>query len=103
MDHNGTSMRRGEAIQKLTDLMPELRELGVRSLSLFGSVARDESTSTSDLDVLIEFEGERTSQKFFGTLFMLEDRLGVKVDIAQPDTLHHVIKEKVLAEALKVA
>lgn len=83
--------------------MPELRKFGVRSLSLFGSVARDEATDASDLDLLVEFEGARTSERFFGTLFLIEESLGVKVDLAQPDTLHRIIKERVLDGALKVA
>ncbi len=96
-------MERAEAIRKLKGLMPELRKFGVKSLSLYGSVARNEATSKSDLDLLVEFEGERTSEKFFGTLFLLEDELGVKVDLAQPDTLHWLIRDEVLDGALKVA
>lgn len=42
---------------------PELDRLGVKSLSVFGSVARGDETDTSDLDVLVEFSGLRRSMR----------------------------------------
>ena len=35
----------------------ELDAMGVRSLSIFGSVARDEAGPESDVDLLVEFDG----------------------------------------------
>lgn len=83
--------------------MPQLKELGVRSISLFGSVARDDATEASDLDIIAEFNPPYTMRQYINTLFLIEDTLGVKVDLAEPDTLHPRIRDKVLSEALKVA
>lgn len=47
-------MRRDEAIARLKALEPEIRRFGVRTLYLFGSVARDEAGAASDLDVFVE-------------------------------------------------
>jgi len=58
-----------------------LRLFGVRSLSLFGSVARDEARSDSDVDVLVEFEGPTTFEGHMGLLIFLEDLLGARVDV----------------------
>lgn len=96
-------MKRDEAVRRLRDLMPQLQELGVTSLSVFGSVARDEAKDTSDLDLLAEFSPPYTMRQYMNALFLIEDTLGVKVDLAEPDTLHPRIREQVLSEALKVA
>jgi len=58
-----------------------VRLFGVRSLSLFGSVARDEARSDSDVDVLVEFEGPTTFEGHMGLLIFLEDLLGARVDV----------------------
>ena len=49
---------------------------GVTGLALFGSTARDTATSTSDVDVLLAFDGPATSKRYFGVQFYLEDLLG---------------------------
>ena len=50
-------MKRDEVLKILADHRDELRQqFGVKSLALFGSVARDEATETSDVDLLVEFE-----------------------------------------------
>ena len=73
---------------------------GVKSVKVFGSAARGEAGSESDLDLLVEV-GETVSPWFPGGLIAdLEEMLGRKVDIAEPDTIHRVIREQVLSEAV---
>jgi predicted nucleotidyltransferase len=48
-------MRRDEALAILTAHQEELKEYGVKSLAIFGSVARDEARPDSDVDLLVEF------------------------------------------------
>ena len=96
-------MTRIEATQRIKELEPELRELGVRSISLFGSVARDSANSTSDLDLIAEFDLPHTFRQYFDTLLLLEERLQIRVDLAEPHTLHPKLREKILAEAVEVA
>lgn len=50
-------MRRDEALRVISENEPALRAHGVESLSLFGSVARDEAGPESDVDLLVEFDG----------------------------------------------
>src|SRR5437764_1312303 len=67
-------MNREQMIASLIAAMPELqRDFGVRSLSLFGSVARGEDRPGSDVDVLVEFDPSRTVTLF--TLARLQERL----------------------------
>jgi predicted nucleotidyltransferase len=57
-------MTKAEAIEALLLLEPRLRELGVRSISLFGSVLRDEAPPPSDLDLIAEFERPHTAEQY---------------------------------------
>ena len=54
-------MTRHEACDAIAKLKPELRDLGVRSVSIFGSVLRDEAREASDLDLVAEFDPPHTS------------------------------------------
>jgi uncharacterized protein len=96
-------MRRAQVIEAMRLLAPDLTKFDVKSLSLFGSLARDESTESSDVDLIVEFNGKATFDNYFGLLVFLEDHLGMKVDLAHPDTLRRQIRDKVLAEAVRVA
>lgn len=45
----------------------ELGKLGVRSIGLFGSFVRNEQTSKSDIDLLVDYKkGEKKLQKLYG-------------------------------------
>ena len=45
-------MKRDRVLQILTAHLQTLKSLGVKSLAIFGSVARDEATPESDVDLL---------------------------------------------------
>jgi predicted nucleotidyltransferase len=97
-------MTRREAIEKLRALMPTVESrFGVRSLSLFGSVARDEATDTSDIDLLVDFRGPTTFLGFMGLKLFLEDTLGVRVDLVTRKALKPLLKSRIEAEAVRVA
>ena len=53
-------MRRSEVLQTLTAHKNELATFGIKSLAIFGSVARDEARPDSDIDILVEFQGPAT-------------------------------------------
>ncbi|MFQ5455310.1 MAG: nucleotidyltransferase family protein [Nitrospirota bacterium] len=57
---------------------------GVKSLNLFGSVARGDYRETSDMDFLVEFddaEPKDYSKRFFGLLHSLEDIFQCNIDM----------------------
>jgi predicted nucleotidyltransferase len=54
---------------------------GARNVRVFGSVARGASTSTSDLDLLVDFEPGRSLLDLTGLWLDLEEALGCKVDV----------------------
>ena len=78
------------------------REYGVMDLALFGSVARDDAEATSDIDVLVEFDGPATSKRYFGVQFYLEDLLGCPVDLVTEKALRPELRPYVEREAIHV-
>ena len=74
-------LRRRRVLDLLAERRDELRCLGVSSLAIFGSVARDEAVAGSDVDVLVEFTGTATFDRYMDLKFYLEDLLGLRVDL----------------------
>ena len=78
------------------------KQFGVKSLLLFGSVARNETTPISDVDLLVEFD---RPVGYFG-LFALQDHLekllGCSVDLGTSESLKPYIKERVMGELIRV-
>lgn len=73
---------------------------GARSLRIFGSFARGEANAASDVDFLVEL-GPGATLINLGSLQMdLQDLLGRKVDVVEPDALHRSIRRDVLKEAI---
>ena len=79
-----------------------VRDYSVKSLGVFGSVARDEQTDESDVDLLVEFSRPVGFVTFMRLEHFLSDRLGKQVDLVTPDTLKPVIRQDVLAEVIYV-
>lgn len=94
-------MRRDEALRILRGHMAELRAMGVRSLSLFGSVPREQATDASDVDILVELDGPATFDGFMDVKLRLEDWLGVRVDLVTRKALRSRLRERIEAEAIE--
>jgi uncharacterized protein len=96
-------MRREEVIQKLRQHYPGLvKNYGITSLALFGSVARDEATDTSDVDVLVDFGAPPTFDQYMGLKIFLEDLLQCQVDVVTRRALKERIRPYVEKEAVRV-
>ncbi len=78
------------------------RQFGVKSLLLFGSVARDEATSASDVDLLVEFSRPVGYFGLFALQDYLEELLGCSVDLGTPNSLKPSIRDHVMGEAIHV-
>jgi uncharacterized protein len=79
-----------------------IHAFNVESLSLFGSVARNEATTASDLDFLVEFEGPATFTGYMGLKFYLEDLFGKPVDLVIKKDLKERIRQSVIEEAIYI-
>ena len=75
---------------------------GVTRLALFGSFARDQATDSSDIDILVGFNGPATSRSYFGVQFYLEDLLGRRVDLVTTKALRPRFRPYVEREAVHV-
>ena len=80
------------------------RQRGIRKLSLFGSVLREDfDPARSDVDVLVEFApGVRPGLKFFGYGEELAEIIGRKVDFNTEAWLSQYFREEVVREALPI-
>ena len=96
-------MRRDEALRILREHRTELEAMGVRSLSIFGSVARDEAGPESDVDLLVEFDRPVGYFHFFDVQEQLETWLERPVDLVTPGGLKHQLRDQILAEAVRAA
>ena len=73
---------------------------GAYNVRIFGSVARHEADSASDLDLLVEMEPERSLFDLGGLLMDLQELLGCQVDVVTEKGLRGRIRERVLKEAI---
>ncbi|MDP8238964.1 MAG: nucleotidyltransferase family protein [Candidatus Hatepunaea meridiana] len=95
---------RKDILNILSNNQKQLEQMGVASLSLFGSVARNEASESSDIDLLVEFNRRVGLFHFIRVKQYLEDILGVNdVDLVMPDALIEELKENILKEAILVA
>ena len=81
-------------------ILDAARRHGARSIRVYGSVARGQATASSDLDLLVEWEADRSLLDIVGLKQNLEDLLGVTVDIGSERGLHWFIRDEVLREAV---
>ncbi|MDZ4739454.1 MAG: nucleotidyltransferase family protein [Alphaproteobacteria bacterium] len=78
------------------------RRYGVTRVRVFGSMAREDATEESDVDLLVDV-GEATTGFGLGGLLMdLQDLLGRRVDLVTEQALHPSIREKILSEAVRL-
>lgn len=96
-------MRQTEVISALAARCVELDKFGVKSLAVFGSVARNEARPDSDVDILVEFDGPATFARYMDLKFFLEDLLGRPVDLVTVKALKPQIKPNVDRDAIYVA
>lgn len=95
-------MKRETVLRTLRSHKKEFQQRGIKSLRLFGSVARDEANPDSDIDLLVEFDRPIGLFEFIGLQQYLESLLGCKVDLGTPRSLKPYLKDEVLKEAILV-
>ncbi|CAD6492778.1 MAG: Nucleotidyltransferase domain protein [Candidatus Argoarchaeum ethanivorans] len=75
-----------------------LKQNDVKRASLFGSVVRGELTDESDIDILVEFKGRKSLLDLVGLKLELEEMLKRKVDVLTYNSLHPLLKDRILRE-----
>jgi uncharacterized protein len=101
MNNSQSILYRDDIVNILRVQMVRSR-FGIKSLLLFGSVARNEATKESDLDFIVNFDGMITFDRYMDLKIFLEDLFGKKIDLAIEDTLKPQIRQIILEEAIDV-
>lgn len=86
--------------KKLKQAKPYLLEkYYVKNIGVFGSYARNEQTTHSDVDILVEFSGP-VGWRFIDLKNELEELLGLKVDLVTKNALKPQMKDDILREVI---
>ena len=96
-------MKRAEALKILADHRLDLDRYKVKSLALFGSVARDQARVDSDIDILVEFSELVGIFEFLDLKEYLEKILGARVDLVTEPALKKQLRAQILKEAVHAA
>lgn len=94
-------IKRDEVLSIITANRERLNEMGVESLLLFGSVARDEARQDSDVDFLVEFNCEVGLFEFIKVRHFLEDILNCPVDMGTIDALREHMRIPVTKDIIR--
>ena len=94
-------MEREQVLKIVASHREALERLGVKSLELFGSVARNQATAESDADFLVEFSTEAGLFELFRVKHYLEEILGCTVDLGTKDSLRQHLREPVSKDMIR--
>ncbi len=94
-------MKRDKVLEIIAAHRQQLEAMGVKSLDLFGSVARDEASYDSDVDFFVEFNRPVGLFEFIEVRLYLEDLLDCRVDMGTLDTLRENLREPVLEDVIR--
>ncbi len=97
-------MHRAEAVKRLRAFTRALKERGATALYLFGSTSRSEANAHSDLDLFLDYNprSKFNALDLVAAKRMLQNELGVDVELTTRNGLHPLIRKKVEAEAIRV-
>lgn len=75
---------------------------GILHVEVFGSMARGDARADSDLDLLVDLAHGRNLFDLIGFKQAVEDALGVRVDVVSRRSIHPLMRDRILAEAVPV-
>ena len=87
---------------KRKEILSIAKKHGAYNVRIFGSVARNQAQSCSDVDILVDMEEDRSLFDLGGLLMDLRDLLGCNVDVVTENGLRPRIRDKVLHEAVSL-
>jgi predicted nucleotidyltransferase len=88
--------------EKREEILATAAKYGAYNVRVFGSVARGEADSESDVDFLVEMEAKRSLLDLGGLLMELQDLLGCRVDVVTEKGLRQRVRERALSEAISL-
>ena len=86
----------------IKQIVPMLKRNGVVKAGLFGSFVRGEAKKKSDVDILIKFKGRKSLLDLIGLKLELEEKLRRKVDLLTYNSIHPLLKKRILGEEVRI-
>jgi len=83
-------------------ILPILKKYDIKRAGIFGSVARREEGSDSDIDILVEIKKRMSLLEFVRLKLEIEEAIGRKVDLGEYDTIKPIIKEQILKDEVPI-
>lgn len=83
-------------------VIPLLIRHQVRRAGIFGSVAKENDTLKSDIDILVKLDNKISLLDFVGMKLELEDLLGRTVDLVEYQAIKPRLREKILEEEIRI-
>jgi predicted nucleotidyltransferase len=91
-------------LKRLSDNCEEIRQrFSVKTLAVFGSVARQDTAETGDVDVLVAFDRKADFDTFMDLKFYLEDLLGTTIDLVTEKALRPQVRQAIEKQSIRVA
>ncbi len=84
------------------EILAIAEKYGVHNIRIFGSVARGQQTSDSDLDLLVTMDSDRSLLDRIGFMQEIRDLLNVKVDVVNEKAIHEIIRGTILNEGVAI-
>lgn len=83
-------------------ILPILKQAGVKRSSIFGSYAHGENKEDSDIDILVDLPRGKSLFDLVDLQNKLEEKLDKKVDLVTYNSLHRLLKDRILAEQVQI-
>ncbi|MBI2428924.1 MAG: nucleotidyltransferase family protein [Ignavibacteriales bacterium] len=81
---------------------PILLKHKVTQAALFGSIVRNETNPTSDVDILVEFGNPISLLNYVGIKLELEEQLGRKVDLVEYKAIKPALRKNILSDNIRI-
>jgi len=83
-------------------IIPILGRSGIKKAAIFGSLAKGEAKTSSDIDILVEIKSDMSLLDYIGIKLELEEALKMRVDLVEYETIKPLIREKILNEQVAI-
>ncbi|MDI6738080.1 MAG: nucleotidyltransferase family protein [Nanoarchaeota archaeon] len=83
-------------------IMPILKRNGVSRAGIFGSYAKGKAKKKSDVDILVKFRGKKSLLSLASLEIQLEKRLGRKADVITYNSIHPMLKSRIMSEEVRI-
>ncbi|MEM5811664.1 MAG: nucleotidyltransferase family protein [Candidatus Aenigmatarchaeota archaeon] len=95
-------MKRNMLNELKKKILPILKNYDVIKAGIFGSFARGEANKKSDIDLLVKFKGRKSLLDLISLEIALKNKLKRKVEVLTYDSLHPLLKERILKEEIRI-